>query len=185
MRRLSLSRFIVAVAFVAGACSDNGPVGPADAIKANNNIASTGIVGTTLPVSMKVVDANGRPVANSRVRFMLTTGDGAVAPQMVLSNAAGIAEAQLTLGQTAGINTLNASMDLAQDSATVVVEGLASAATSAAITPHLLRMLPGTTAAAVSASVIDQFGNKALTTNPWLWVSRNGSVAQIGAGDIV
>src|ERR1043166_3687219 len=85
--------------FALAACHDStGPAGPASEISAKTNVAATATVGATVRVSMRVVDARGTPVSNGRVKFVTTAGDGSVSPEMVLTNADGVAQADWTVG---------------------------------------------------------------------------------------
>jgi hypothetical protein len=76
--------------------------------------------GTTLPkaFTVRVVGANGLPVAGVSVTFTVTGGGGTLGglgSRTVTSNADGLAEATLTLGSAAGANTVAAtSAGLAQ-----------------------------------------------------------------------
>lgn len=74
----------------------------------------TGVRGTALAqaFTVRVVDANGRPVAGVEVTFRETAGGGSFGggggPFRVTTNASGLAEATLTLGAAAGTNTATA-----------------------------------------------------------------------------
>lgn len=61
-----------------------------------------GFMGEPLPVriAVRVADANGHPAGLARVGFAVTSGGGSVAPESVITDAAGIAEATWTLGAT-------------------------------------------------------------------------------------
>jgi hypothetical protein len=74
---------------------------------ANNNLL--------LALAVRVVDANGFPVAGVSVTFTITANNGrlnngaAGAPVTVTSDANGLAQATLRLGQTPGSNTVTVS----------------------------------------------------------------------------
>jgi hypothetical protein len=74
----------------------------------------TAVRGTVLPkaFTVRVVDANGLPVAGVSVTFTVTAGGGnlaGLASRTVATNADGLAEVTLTLGSAAGGNTVVAS----------------------------------------------------------------------------
>lgn len=75
----------------------------------------TGVRGTALAkaFTVRVVDAAGRPVAGVQVTFRVTGGGGSFGGSgqvNVTTNASGLAEATLTLGAAAGVNTATASV---------------------------------------------------------------------------
>lgn len=80
-------------------------------VRGDNQTASAG---STLPkaCTVRVVDTSGRPVSGVSVQFSVTGGGGNVGGQgnvTVVSNASGLAEATLTLGGSAGTNTVRVS----------------------------------------------------------------------------
>ncbi|HJR64973.1 MAG TPA: Ig-like domain-containing protein [Gemmatimonadaceae bacterium] len=79
-------------------------------VRGNNQSA---LRGTPLPqrFTVRVMDAQGRPVAGVSVRFRLLSGGGSLEGSNQidrLSNASGLSEAQMTLGSVAGIATVEA-----------------------------------------------------------------------------
>src|ERR1051325_1498201 len=143
------------------ACHDStGPAGPASEISASGSVAASATVGATVPVSMRVVDARGAAVSNARVKFVTTAGDGSVTPEMVISNGDGVDQAVWTPGHTSGTNTLVASMELGADSETVSVTGVPDQPFRVRIWPQILRFPSGTTTLPITASMVDQYGNK-------------------------
>jgi hypothetical protein len=79
--------------------------------------AQQGAPGATLPepLVVQVVDDNGDPVPNETVMFTVRGGGGSVAPAAVASDANGRAQTQWTLGPTAGLNTMAASIRAAPE----------------------------------------------------------------------
>jgi adhesin/invasin len=69
-------------------------------------------VGTALqnPLVVTVKDVNGAPLANVDVVFAVATGGGALSASTVSTNVFGAAEAALTVGATAGSNTVTATV---------------------------------------------------------------------------
>jgi hypothetical protein len=79
-------------------------------VRGNNQSA---LRGTTLPMrlTVRVMDPQGRPVSGVSVRFRIVSGSGSVdgsAQVDRVSNASGLAEAQMTLGGVAGTTTVEA-----------------------------------------------------------------------------
>ncbi len=77
-----------------------------------NNFTRTAGTAMPIPFTVRVVDANGKPVSGVSVRFMVAGGGGTFAgPTLVdvVSNISGLAEATLTLGPSPGVNTVNVS----------------------------------------------------------------------------
>ena len=71
----------------------------------------TGGVGFALtqPVRVQVLDGLGKPAVGAAVSFTVTGGGGSVSPTQAATDSSGVAEAQWTLGPTAGANTLTVS----------------------------------------------------------------------------
>ena len=70
----------------------------------------TGEIGRTLdePFRVKVIDTSGDTVANQTVRFVITEGDGRLSPTNSTTDADGIAETYLRLGNTIETMTVEA-----------------------------------------------------------------------------
>jgi hypothetical protein len=113
------ARAVVAVVAVlaASACDSSTPPEPIvkaapptlDAVAGNGQ---TGLVGTTLPIPLRVVatTSTGDPMVNATVNFVVTSGDATVSPPSAPTDADGIAETDVTLGQTPGPITITASV---------------------------------------------------------------------------
>ena len=73
----------------------------------------SGFVGTKLsePLVVLVKDQNDNPIPDVRVDFSVTQGDGSVNPTSALTDADGKASTELTLGQTAGLNQVTATVN--------------------------------------------------------------------------
>ena len=85
----------------------------ASAIRSVRGDGQTGVRGTVLPkaLTVRVVDAAGKPVAGVSVTFRVTAGGGSFGGSnkvTVNTNASGLAEGTLTLGATPGQNTVTA-----------------------------------------------------------------------------
>jgi hypothetical protein len=77
-------------------------------VTVQGNTSLQGPPGSTFPVSVRVLDAGGNPVANVEVRWAVTSGGGAVVPAVDSTDAGGVARTQWTLGPANGSNTLTA-----------------------------------------------------------------------------
>jgi hypothetical protein len=84
---------------------------PTELIVAQGN-NQTARVSTALPTAIVVrVVGNGNvPIVGVPVAFQITAGAGVITPQSALTNAFGEVSAKWTLGPTAGLNTLSASV---------------------------------------------------------------------------
>lgn len=68
-------------------------------------------VGTQLPLQAQVTDASGNPLGGVSVTFSITAGNGTVQPGQGVTDAnRGVAQATLTVGTTAGVNTVEATV---------------------------------------------------------------------------
>jgi hypothetical protein len=87
------------------------PVGPAANLSMVSGDGQSGTPGQRLPnpVVVKVTDAIGNPVSGTTVSFAVTAGGGTLSAPSGISNVSGLASATLTLGPTAGTNTVRAS----------------------------------------------------------------------------
>ena len=63
-----------------------------------------------MALSVRVMDDAGRPVMGATVTFTVMSGAGSVSSGTVVTNASGLAETTLTLGASAGQNTVRASI---------------------------------------------------------------------------
>ena len=73
----------------------------------------SGIVGTKLPEPLVVLvkDQHDNPMPDVQVFFAITQGNGSVNPTSALTDADGKASTELTLGQTAGLNQVTATVN--------------------------------------------------------------------------
>jgi alpha-tubulin suppressor-like RCC1 family protein len=144
------------------ACSDNGPTTPS-APKALVSVVTTpitGTVGTALPVTVRVVDAEQRGVAGVRISFKLTVLGGTLGDSTAVSNANGDVIAAWTLPSFPGPHSLTASVP-GLTALVVPVQVLVGAPASLTILGgDTLTGLVGTAADTVLAvRIADQLGN--------------------------
>src|SRR5205823_14886659 len=62
-----------------------------------------------MPLVVSAADTNGNPVAGVTVAFAVTSGGGSLSATSVMTNLTGQAPTMLTVGATAGTNTVTAS----------------------------------------------------------------------------
>jgi hypothetical protein len=81
-------------------------------ILAGSLLKQTGVVNSFVPAppAVVVLDQNGAPMSGVQVSFDVTSGDGLVAPNRVLTDRDGIARTSWRLGETSGENTLSATV---------------------------------------------------------------------------
>ena len=84
---------------------------PTEVVIAQGNNQSAK-VSTILPTSIvvRVVGLNNTPIIGVPVAFQITAGAGVITPQSALTNSFGEVSVKWTLGPTAGVNTLSASV---------------------------------------------------------------------------
>lgn len=124
----------------------------------------TGTVGTllALPVVARVKAADSLPVGNVYVHFAATSGGGAVSPDSVATDSVGLAQAQWTLGLTAGAQTLQASITGISGTVTYSATAVAGTPKSLAFTAQPSATVAGAPfAPVVAVSVRDSLGNTA------------------------
>jgi len=118
LRACSTGRWVVAAAALVGAaaCGDKtiNEVSPPPALITVSSLTSgqTGTIGQPLatPVSVRVTDQAGNPVANAIVTWTVVTGGGSVATATSTTDGNGNASVIWTLGTTPGDNTLRGSI---------------------------------------------------------------------------
>jgi hypothetical protein len=112
--RLRLVSSAASALIALAACSDSsGPkVGPAARIESASAPATQGQVATAIGTfSVKVSDANGRPVPGATVHFTSSGGGSVVlAPESAVTDASGIGATAVTLGRLTGAVILTATV---------------------------------------------------------------------------
>lgn len=174
------------------ACGGENVAGPPpipSTLRVDTGNAQQGLVGQqlTLPVSVTVLDDDGRPLRDVRVTFSAAPGSGTLSPTAIQTNANGRAESLWTLGTQTGTAI-----------ATAAVSGVAPATFTAVVLPGPVSQViasPGSLALGVGdalqlqATARDQFGNVlsqiALnwsTLEPAVASVVNGRVTAVGPG---
>lgn len=105
---LTLANFSVK-AYVSGTGGGSGVGAPATLTLVSGS-GQSGTVANPLssPFVVKVTDTNGNPVSGTTVTFAVTAGGGALSATSVVTDSLGLAASTLTLGASAGTNTVTA-----------------------------------------------------------------------------
>jgi hypothetical protein len=128
-RAFQPSVLAVAFAFAAAACGSDGPSKGGDNSTAaaisftggNNQVGVPGVALTT-PISARVINAQGNPVAGKPVNFTVTRGSGSVAAATVTTDNNGVAQTTWTLGSGAVRQNVKASVGTVQQLAAATVD---------------------------------------------------------------
>ncbi|HXL07743.1 MAG TPA: Ig-like domain-containing protein, partial [Gemmatimonadales bacterium] len=135
------------------------------AVRAGDNQTATVNTAVATPPAVIVKDANGNPVQGVSVTFAVGLGSGSITGASQTTDAGGIAAVgSWTLGTTAGANTLTATAPGVNGSpVTFTAQGTAGAPGAArslvAATPGTITASTGASAATITVTANDQFGN--------------------------
>jgi hypothetical protein len=156
--RTARSALLLIVATAAVACGGDDLVLPEDGVPTSivpvsgNN--QTGTVRSELPdpLTVRVLDTQGRPVGGQEVRFTVITGGGSVEPVTVTTDANGEATIEWTLGGTAGAQQVRAQATggAAPDDLSIMLSATAGASTATTI-----EMVSGNEQSATAGSAVD------------------------------
>ena len=126
-------------------------------------------VGEPVPVAPSVVvrDADGNPLGGIPVTFRVTGGEGSVSGETPVTGSDGVAAVgEWKLGETAGANTLEASVagqDLSGSpvvfSATGVPGGVSASQSTVDAAPASITASSGSSASTITVTARDEFGN--------------------------
>ncbi|MBS1121769.1 MAG: repeat protein [Deltaproteobacteria bacterium] len=136
-----------------------------DRLTLDSPAGQTGIVGSELaePISVTIVDGNGVGVAGIPVHFVVTTGGGQLSAQDLISDAQGHARSALTLGTTAGENSVEVrANDVLESPLTFTATGLAgppSASGSTVSASAGTVIADGMATAEITVTLKDAFNN--------------------------
>ncbi len=154
---------VAGLGVLASGCDD--PAAPAPvptSVQAVAGDGQTGTVGTPVPIapSIRVLDQNGRPMADVTVRFGVAAGGGSVAKPEGTTNEAGVASpGSWTLGTRAGPNTLAVSVGQAVGALTATAAAGAPAAMSAQAGDGQSATVGSAVEIAPAVRVEDRYGN--------------------------
>ncbi|MCA8926326.1 MAG: Ig-like domain-containing protein [Planctomycetes bacterium] len=117
-----------------GTFSVEAVANPAPTLSVFSGDAQSALAGMPLkdPVVVQLLDAQGAPLPNVDVSFVVAAGGGQVNPATVATDAQGYAQAQWTLGAAPGDNALGASA-VGAGAVTFTAKGLPATPTAAAL----------------------------------------------------
>jgi adhesin/invasin len=110
IRRLTGARLLapLAVGLLLAACDSSDEPSTPSAVTAVTTNPVTGRAGDTVTVTVRVTASNSRPLAGQTVTFTVGGGGGAVTAASAVTTATGEATTRWRLGNTLGVQTLNA-----------------------------------------------------------------------------
>jgi adhesin/invasin len=110
IRRSTVARTLapLAFAFLAAACDNSSEPSTPSALASITANPIAGQARGVVPVTVRVTASNGRALPGQTVTFTVGGGGGTVAPATVTTNESGDATTQWTLGNSVGVQTLNA-----------------------------------------------------------------------------
>lgn len=146
------------LASTAVACGGDDLVLPEDGVPTSivpvsgNNQSGTVRSELSSPITVQVLDVQGRPVRDQEVTFTVITGGGSVVPVTVLTNDEGEATIEWTLGGTAGVQQVRAQATggAAPDDLSILLTATAAASNASSI-----EMVSGNEQAATAGSALD------------------------------
>lgn len=181
---------ILAAGTVAIGCGSDDPAEPtpvATTIALISGNAQTGTAGAALasPITVRVTDQNGDPMASVSVAFAVTAGGGSVGSATVATNAQGDAATSWTLGPMAGAGNNGATASVAGlDGSPVAFTASATAGAASQIAVSAGDAQTGEVAAAVavdpSVTVEDANGNPVAGVSVTWAVTAGGGTTAAG-----
>ena len=157
-------RWIVTlIALVACRGGESGPsTKPPARLDAVSPLSRSGVVATTLaaPLTVKVVDVDGRVVAGATVTFAVTQGNGAVSPRVSVSDNKGQASTTWTLGTVSGANEVSVAVSGIATGIKFTASATAGAAAVITMTPRTARIVNGVDTTRINATARDSYGNQ-------------------------
>jgi alpha-tubulin suppressor-like RCC1 family protein len=184
MKRAVLVCLVSAVGFMA---CDSSPTGPtlASLQPVGGTTGFSAVVGQPVPDSLTVraINTAGQGVAGVEVRFEVIEGGGSISPNVVQTDANGLARAQWTLGTTAGPNTARASAN-GVEPVTFQATGRADTLHRVIVTPPVVDFYAFDQTAQLEVRGEDQYGNPVPTPN-LSYRSLNPNVAGVFSDGVV
>lgn len=171
-------RFLIASSLlVAFGCKGGTDANTDVTLAANAGNQQSGAVGTALatPLTVKATDGLGAPVSGITIDWSVQAGGGSVTPASSVTNVSGLAMASLTLGTTAGTNTVKA----AQRGSVSNVIFTATGQASISISIFQGNNQSGTAGAALTSQLRVQVLQNGLAVSPprnVLWTATSGGV---------
>ena len=172
---------LLGLAAVAGCKDSSGP--PEDRVTTIEIVSGDqqqATVGTALPLPLviRAVDAQGKPVGGAAVEWVVATANGTVTPAGTVTADDGRASASWSIGNSAIEQSLTIRIKLV--SATMRATGLAGPATTVTVTPGTVVLDAIGASATLTAAARDAHDNP-ITGRPPAWTSSAGAVASVDA----
>ncbi|MEP6991504.1 MAG: Ig-like domain-containing protein [bacterium] len=159
---MAAAMLVVALGCGGDGTGGSGPtIGPPASVVISTAPPATAVVAASAgSFTVKVVDAGGKAVSGIAVTFT-TSGQLTASPLSAVTDAAGLASTQLTMGTLAGPVTVTARAAGVTTGAVATVTAQAGPAAKVTATPHALRFVVVGDTARVRATVLDAYGNAA------------------------
>lgn len=189
VRRVAMSIVAATLVQSISACSDSNNTEPLVATNiatSAGSLAQTGVVGQALatPITVVVTDQNNAPLANAVVTWSVSSADGTLSTQSSTTDASGDASVVWTLGTSAGLDSLTASLP---NGTTAVITATAAAGGVSALniaSGDAQVVAAGSTTLPLVVRAIDQFGNPVANANiTWSAVGGGSLSATSGTTD--
>jgi len=133
----------------------------------------TAVVATALPAQVHVTNA-GQPAAGVVVTWTIVNGGGKVSAATSTTTASGAASTTWTVGDTARLNTLSASITGA--STTMIIQGVADAPTKLSKASADTSVVVAGSSLVLAVQLVDKFGN-VVPEVPVTWAAAAGKLS--------
>jgi hypothetical protein len=161
LRLFPPTAFALAALAACGSDSSGPKVGPPAKIEVAASPNSSGAVQTSVGTfSVKVADANGRPVSGAVVSFAVSGGGGVVlAPESAPTDASGIAATTVTLGTRTGAVFISAAVTGLATRASALVTSTPGPLATITLSPNAIKLWEVGDTARITSALKDQFAN--------------------------
>lgn len=185
----AIARPTLVVVLALVACSDGPtepPAGPPTRLEVTSGAAFSGAVGTLLaaPLTVRVLDAQGRAVRGADVSFSLIQGGGSLSPETASTDRTGEARTRLTFGPVAGAYRVHATVSGLDAFGSFIGEAVAGAVARVVVTPAQVRLVVVGDTMRLRAREYDSYGN-ARPTSGVTWAAADPDVFTIDQAGLV
>jgi Bacterial Ig-like domain (group 1) len=184
LRHFSLAAFALAALEGCGSDSSAPKIGPPSAIDLASSPSAKGAVTTSVGTfSVKVTDANARPVSGAVVNFTVSGGGGVVlAPSSVTTDASGIAATTVTLGTRTGAVILTATVSGLSKRIDALVTSTPGPLATINSNPDAIKLWEVGDTARITSVLLDEFRNSVTDFVPTFTPSDPTLVSVDGTG---
>jgi hypothetical protein len=162
----------------------SGPPARIEVISGSDFAGTAGALLAT-PLTVRVLDEQGRGVAGVVVGFAVTQGPGSLSPQSVSTDRTGAAETRLTFGAAAGNYRVQASVSGLAVVASFVGVATPGPVARVVVTPGQVRLAAVDDTARLRARQYDAFGNALPASSAVAWSAADPDVFTIDATGLV